>query len=265
MAEARLADAQEAWDRLKDGPAPEDVEMAETQLEEAQLELEILQQQTTQIDLVAPFDGVVTAMNATIGERVTTDSSDESDTSEESASMSFIDPFSSWNASSNTDQSLVSLADLSQPLVEIYLDETDFEQVAVGYNVEVTFDALDDQVFTGEIIEVHPQLETVSNTTALVALVRLDDDSYAKPNSLLIGMTASVEVIAGQTSNAILVPIEALVQDDTETYAVYVIQDDQPVRREVTVGLMDFTTAEITAGLEAGEVVALEYQNITGN
>jgi HlyD family secretion protein len=265
-AEARLADAQAAWDRLKDGPNPQDVAMAETQLEKAQLELEILQQKTTQIDLVAPFDGVITAMNATIGERVTTDSSDQSDTSDNSTGTSFFDPFSSWNSSrSNASQSLITLADMSQPLLEIYLDETDFEQVAVGYPVEVTFDALDDQVFTGEIIEVHPQLETVNNTTALVAFVRLDNDSYDKPNSLLIGMTASIEVISGQTSGAVLVPIEALVQDDADTYVVYVIHDDQPVRREVTVGLMDFTTAEITAGLKAGEVVALEYQNTTGN
>jgi multidrug efflux pump subunit AcrA (membrane-fusion protein) len=181
--------------------------------------------------------------------------------------MGLFDPFlpGNNNTPSAADQSLVTLADLSQPLLEIYVDETDFEKVAPGYPVEITFEALPDQVFTGEVIEVHPSLETVSNTTALVALVRRDDDSYAKPNPLLIGMNAQVEIIAGRTRGAVLVPIDALVQDGDQGYVLYIMDNNQPVRREVSVGLVDFTSAEITAGLQAGEVVLLGYQNITGN
>jgi hypothetical protein len=38
-------------------------------------------------------------------------------------------------------------------------------------------------------------------------------------------------------------------------YAVFVMEDGEPRLRVVTVGLMDYTSAEITSGLEAGEAV----------
>jgi multidrug efflux pump subunit AcrA (membrane-fusion protein) len=68
-------------------------------------------------------------------------------------------------------------------------------------------------------------------------------------------MTASVEVIGGRTNGAVLVPVEALREISPGEYAVFVMEDDQPRLRVVTVGLMDFTSAEILSGLEAGETV----------
>jgi hypothetical protein len=40
-----------------------------------------------------------------------------------------------------------------------------------------------------------------------------------------------------------------------DEYAVFVMEDDEPRLRMVTVGIMDYTSAEIISGLEAGEVV----------
>jgi len=64
-----------------------------------------------------------------------------------------------------------------------------------------------------------------------------------------------VEVIGGRAENAVLVPVEALREIDTGEYAVFVMENGEPVLRNVTVGLMDYTSAEITSGLEAGEEV----------
>ncbi len=51
-------------------------------------------------------------------------------------------------------------------------------------------------------------------------------------------------------------PVEALREIDTDEYAVFVMENGKPkICRVVTVGLIDYTTAEITSGLEAGEVV----------
>jgi multidrug efflux pump subunit AcrA (membrane-fusion protein) len=66
-----------------------------------------------------------------------------------------------------------------------------------------------------------------------------------------------VDVIAGEATNAVLVPIEALHQVDPDNYLVYVQVDGTFEARPVTVGLMDFTSAEITSGLQAGEIVAI--------
>jgi multidrug efflux pump subunit AcrA (membrane-fusion protein) len=147
------------------------------------------------------------------------------------------------------------LADLSQPLLEIYLDETDLNMVAVGYEAEVVFDALPDDTYIGHVTQVNPSLETVSNVATVVALVQLDGDSYAKPLSLPVGSNATVEVIGGRAENAVLVPVEALREIDAGEYAVFVMENGEPTLRIVTVGLMDYTYAEITSGIEAGETV----------
>ncbi len=67
---------------------------------------------------------------------------------------------------------------------------------------------LPDQTFKGKVTEVDPALDTSSGTAVVSGLVELDP---TKAN-LLMGMSASVTVIAGQAQNAVLVPLTALHQ-----------------------------------------------------
>jgi multidrug efflux pump subunit AcrA (membrane-fusion protein) len=268
LAEVNLATALADWEQIKDGP---DVVRAEVQLEEARLELEILKQESTIIDLVAPIDSTVIALNAAVGDRLSieTETSSPGTGSDSSEPRSEIDTFEEiffGSTSSNTEEdgSLITIADLSQPQLEVSLDETDFRNVAVGYPVKVVFDAFPDEVFSGEIVQISPQLETVSNVQVIQTLIRLDETSYAKPNILPIGLFASVEVIAGEAAGVVLVSYEALVEVDPEKYVVFVIENDLPQMREVIVGLMDFTSVEIIDGLSAGEIVAIGYADTTG-
>ena len=94
-----------------------------------------------------------------------------------------------------------------------------------------------------------------SGVTAVRAMVQLDMDSFAKPQTLPVGMNATVEVIGGQAENAVLVPVEALRELSPGQYAVFVMEDGEPTLRIVEVGLMDFTFAEILSGVEAGEII----------
>jgi multidrug efflux pump subunit AcrA (membrane-fusion protein) len=147
------------------------------------------------------------------------------------------------------------LADLRQPVLEVYLDEADLDKVAVGFEVEVVFDALPDDMYTGHVSEVSPSLQTVSNVDAVLAWVQLDAESFSKPQSLPVGSNASVDVIGGRAQNAVLVPVEAVRELGPDEYAVFVMEGGEPKLRIVTVGLMDYTSAEILTGLRAGEVV----------
>lgn len=226
LAESKLGETQAEWERLKDGPDPNDIALAEAELEIAQLELQVAQQQQTIVELIAPVDGTVLSIHADVGERIGTGT-------------------------------LISIANMDQPRLEIFIDETDLDKVQLGNPVEVIFDALPDDTFTGTIVDINPGLVTENRVQAIRALVRLDDASYAKPISLPIGLSASVDVIGGQTENAVLIPIEALREINPEEYGVYVMENDQPQLRPVLVGLMDFTSAEILEGIAAGEVVVI--------
>jgi RND family efflux transporter MFP subunit len=226
MAEAALAEAQATWERLKDGPDPDEVILAEAQLAQAQAKLALLQQEQLILDLVAPMDGIVSSINAAPGDRI-------------------------------TGQAILTLVNSSQPRVEVYLDEADLPNVQAGYQADVVFEALPDETFSGQIVEVDPSLNRFGETAALRAWIQLDAMSMDKAQKLPLGLNATVDIIAGQTSDAVLVPVEAIREISPGEYGVYVIQGEGVELRHVSIGLMDFTSAEISSGLAAGETVAL--------
>ncbi len=160
---------------------------------------------------------------------------------------------------------IITLADLSRPVLTVYLDETDIGIVEVGYEAEVVFDSLPDSTFSGRVISVDPSLQTVSNIDTIVAQVKLDVDPSSQPFSLPMGSNASVDVIGGRVENAVLIPVEALRDLGDGEYAVFVMQNGEPRLRVVTVGLLDYTTAAITDGLEAGEVVTTGVIETSGS
>jgi multidrug efflux pump subunit AcrA (membrane-fusion protein) len=223
-AEANLEKARADYEKLIAGPNPDDIALAEAQLASAEAKLAQAQGAQVFVDLSASMDGTVLEILANVGENVNT-------------------------------TPIIKLADLSQPVLEVYLDEIDLDKVAVGYEVEVIFDALADDVFSGRIVEVNPSLITVSGTQVVSALAQLEASPNADPQTLLVGLNASVDVIAGKAQDAVIVPVEALRELSPGEYAVFVMQDGEPKLRVVTVGLMDFTSAEILTGLQPGEIV----------
>jgi len=226
-ARANVAQAQANVNSLLNGATSADVETAHLNVEQARRSLESAQVALEDTALTAPFAGTVTAVAASAGETVGT-------------------------------SSMVTLDDVSEPLVEFYLDETDLELIAEGYEVEVTFDALPVDVFGGHVLSVDPVLVEVSGAPAIRAVAKLEPDE--EQSSLLatlpMGVNASVEVIAGSAENALLVPTEALREIAPGEYAVFVMVDGELQMRQVEVGLMDYTYAEIISGLEQGDQVS---------
>lgn len=244
-ARSNVLNAQLALKAAQTGPTDDEIEAAEyavrqaeltlqqaqlnresnaISLAQAQLSLSAAEQALEDTTLVAPMDGTIMAVDASVGESV---------------SAGFI-----------------TLADLEQPLLEVYLDETDMNMVGLGYEAEVVFDALPDDTFIGQVIQIDPQLVAEGGVTAIRALVQLVPESFAKPQTLPVGLNATVEIVGGRAENAVLVPVEALRELSAGQYAVFVVEDGQPRLRFVEVGLMDFTFAEILSGVEAGETIS---------
>ncbi len=224
MAKAQVAQAERAYERVKDGPDPDEVDKAQLQLDNAKAKLAVSQRNLDESVITAPVDGTVMSVTADVGQTV---------------SGTFI-----------------IVADLSQPYLEIYLDETDLDKIDLDYEVEVTFDALPDVVYTGHVVQLDPELYSEGPISTVRGLVQLDGEGNPSLDRLLIGMNAAVDVIGGKAIGAILVPVEALRELSPGEYAVFVLDENsEPRLRPVEVGIMDYTYAEITSGLEVGEVV----------
>jgi len=226
IAEVQLAGAQDTWERWKDGPDPQEIAMAEERLAVAQARLAIAQEVQLVIDLVAPHDGIVLSVSAQVNDRL-------------------------------TGGTVLTLADRSQPLVEVYVDESESSYVQIGNRAEIIFDAYPDRTLTGEVIEVSSSLAEVSGEEQLLALVRLDESSSDQALELPLGLNGTVDLITAEVTDAVLVPLEALHETSSGETIVYVLQGEAMQPRQVSVGLMNYTTAEVVGGLSAGETVAL--------
>jgi RND family efflux transporter MFP subunit len=226
MAEVQLAEAQATWERCKDGPDLLAIALAEEELAAAQAKLAIAQEEQLVVDLVAPEDGIVLSVNVEAGDRL-------------------------------RGGTVLTLADRSQSLVEVYVDESESSFVQIGNRAEIIFDASPDLSFTGEIVDVAPSLAETNGEEQLLATVLLDETSSDLALKLPVGLNGTVDLIAGEAQNAVLVPMEALHEASSGEYVVYVSQDEEWQQRPVSVGLMNYTTAEILEGLSAGETVAL--------
>ncbi|MFK7802446.1 MAG: HlyD family efflux transporter periplasmic adaptor subunit, partial [Anaerolineae bacterium] len=148
------------------------------------------------------------------------------------------------------------IANIEQPLVEIFIDETDLDKISVGNDVTVEFDALPDLVFDGSIASIDPTLTDSGGLTAIRAVVQLDA-SGDLPSIMPLGANASVEVVGASATNALIVPIESLREISEGSYGIFVVPAEgaEPEFRIVEVGLQDFTFAEIFSGVELGETV----------
>ena len=227
IAGARLAEAQALVAALTGDQLPEGASGSGlTALQKAQAAVAAARQNLESTGLHAPMAGTITAINGNVGETV-------------------------------GGSSVMTLMDLRQPHVEFYLDQTDIDKASDGLEVEVTFDAYPDVVYSGTVTGIDPVLTTSGGVSAVHGFAALTPQAGESAPRLLVGLSAAVDVIAGRVENAVLVPIEALREITPGTYAVFVVDSAGALEmRMVEVGLQNETFAAITSGLEAGEIVS---------
>ena len=172
------------------------------------------------------------------------------------------------------------IADLSEILAEVDVDETEIVHVKLGQTVTVLVDALLDRKFGGKVVEIgssgfnRPQQPDVTFFKVKVLLDQPDE-------ALRPGMSARAEILTATSENALVIPIQAAVERaplkpkdapagpaaatdaETEIQVVFVIAKDRVEQRPITLGLSDSTSAEVVAGLTDGEgVVTGPYRTL---
>lgn len=160
-AQAEVDDAQKAYDKLKDGPDPDALALAQQRIKNAQAEVEAGQAALDHLEIKAPFAGTVTSLKVQTGEWVI------------------------------PGQGMVGLADLTHLRVETTdLSERDVPEVAVGQAVQVQVKALNQNI-AGKVAEIAPLADTLGGDVVYKTTIDLD----TIPEGLRSGM--SVEVSFG--------------------------------------------------------------------
>jgi HlyD family secretion protein len=145
------------------------------------------------------------------------------------------------------------LDNLSSLLVDVKVSEVDINNVTVGQPVTLTFDAILGREYHGEVIEVTQAGtadEGVVNFTVTVELT--DADAMVKP-----GMTAAVNIVVEEMQDVLLVQNRAVRLVDNQR-VVYVLENGQPVKKEISLGSSSDTLSVVAGGeIKEGDVIIL--------
>ncbi len=219
-ANAQVQQAKANLDNLT-GPSANTIALAKIQLDQARTALEQAQRQLANAQIVAPFDGVITAVNAEVG--------------------------------ANGSGATIVEADDTSLNVGVLVDETQIGQVKQGQSVQVTFDGLPGTTITGTVGSINPA-GTVSQG---VVNYLVNVDLTPTTATLKLDMSANTRIILDEHANVFAVP-GAAVRTDAQGYYVNVMnQSGNATRVDVTPGYTDSGLTEVSGNLQPGERVYL--------
>ncbi len=143
---------------------------------------------------------------------------------------------------------LYELADLS--MVWIYFDvyESDLRFITKGRNLTIFNEAYPDESFSGKVIFIDPVLNPETRT------VRIRTEAANRDGKLKPNMYATALLREG-TPNALIVPAGAVLSTGKRTVVWVEVGENSFEPRDVVLGVINESSAEVLGGLEEGEMV----------
>lgn len=138
-------------------------------------------------------------------------------------------------------------------IVKAQVDETDIGRIALNQKATITLDAYPDEPVQARVDHIAFEAQTVNNVT----IYEVDVLPEKVPAFMRSGMTANVVFRVAEKTGVLLLPLEAVRQNDGKSTVMVPNPSGKKrhERREVVTGLSDGKKVEIVSGLEDGETV----------
>lgn len=133
-------------------------------------------------------------------------------------------------------------------LAVLHVPERQVGTLQVGQVATITVDALGEAEFPGRVERISPVVDPGTGT--LKATVEIRDAS----RSLKPGMFARVNIVHNVHRGALLVPRDAIIEEDDES-TVFVVSDSTAFERHVTTGYVNSVNIEVTEGIALGDTL----------
>jgi HlyD family secretion protein len=212
--------------RQKNRYSKPEITRVEAQKSEAQAAFLAADDLLSQLNIRAPFDGIVYSLPVLPG------------------------------AYLNPGDLVLQEADLSKVRVRAFVDEPDIGRLAPGERIDVTWDAMPERTWKGAV-SVIPAVIKLHGTRNVGETTCVVDNSDFK---LLPNINVGVTIISVEHRDVLTVPREAIRLDDSKPY-IYQIVNNELQRRYVQTSISNLTQVEVTAGLPENAVVALGATN----
>lgn len=151
---------------------------------------------------------------------------------------------------------LLEVAEVDTMVVRVAVSELDIVQIHEGDRVDVTLDALSDEVLQATVRRVFPAADPTTRLIPVEVALSAADGRRARP-----GFLARVSFELDPKPNARLIPASAIVSRGGGE-GVYLVADSTVVLRSVTPGLTSGGQIEIVDGLDVGDRVVTLGANL---
>ena len=224
-AQTNLVTVQNTLKLEQAGATEEDIQAQEASVKSAEADILNAKALLSKTLVVAPFAGVITKMDAKVGQIAT------------------------------PNVSMISMMSVGTFQIESFVPEVNISQIKLGDEAEVTLDAYGaETIFRAKVILIDPA-ETIRNgvSTYKAKLQFEDKDDHIKS-----GMTANVSVVIFKKPNAIIIP-EGVIYEKAGKKFVQVWKDKKSSEKEITIGnVSTLGQAEVLSGLSPDEQVILK-------
>jgi len=195
------------------------VDVARTNVANAQAQLALAQKNLQYAVIPAPIDGYVSERVADLGE--------------------YVSP----------QQKVVTIVRTNPLRIRIDVPEQSIPEVKVGQSVSISTSAWPDKNFSGRVARIAPNVSATSRTLTVEAEIENSN------NALKPGQFATVRILQERAEPAVLIPARA-VRNEAGVNRVYVIKNGHAEQRLVQTGQTEGDLIEVKNGVAADEQVA---------
>lgn len=213
---------------IKNDDISANLQTATVSLQNAYEQLAYAKDKLEDYTIVAPISGTITAQSIKIGDIV------------------------------SAGTLITTVSNTSEYEFKIPVDELDISSVSLDKKVLVTIDAIpetENEPIVGRISKIPLEGVTVGGVTDYYVTIAIP-----QTENLRISMNASAEIILNESSDVLMLPIEALEKENGKTY-VQVVKNGALNRVEVKTGISNSAYIEVLEGLNEGDEVVVPEQS----
>ncbi len=222
-----------------------DLRSLQESLTQARAALDQAEELLSKTRILSPIDGVVIQIDVKVGETVIAGTT---------------------NIPGST---MMVIADPSETLTEVQVDEADIAQVREGQGADIFTVAYPDTPLPGTIQSIATVARQTPGQAGLSFLVKIlldEQDAF----TIRPGMSVRADIYTSSSEETLAVPVQAVLYDEetdeeanedgaektrSEQTYVFVMEDGKAKRKDVEIGISSDSDQEIKSGLNEGDIV----------
>jgi membrane fusion protein (multidrug efflux system) len=150
-------------------------------------------------------------------------------------------------------QKLFVITDPSELMLELHVPQQNLGRFGVGQTADITADAIPNETFKATVERISPRIDQGTGTFRMTLKI-MDHTGILRP-----GMFARVAVVYDVHNDAVMVPTEAVMDEDIEK-SLFVIEDGVARRRVIETGITDRDMIEILDGIDDTDTIVVVGQ-----